>query len=58
MLIKKIQENELNLDVEGQGCWDDCVEWVEAKTRFNHPYPCYECTETVKRTTSYTWPFW
>ena len=35
--IEKIEDKSLNLDVQGQGCWDDCFisrHW-EAKSDFN-----------------------
>ncbi|SCX02050.1 hypothetical protein SAMN02910339_00336 [Lachnospiraceae bacterium YSD2013] len=34
--IEKIEDKSLNLDVQGQGCWDDCFigEHWEAKSDF------------------------
>lgn len=45
--IKKIEDREENLDVQGQGCWDDCSVWKNytstpkcefEKTAYNNPF--------------------
>lgn len=30
--IKKIEDKEEKLDVQGQGCWDDCSNWKNNTT--------------------------
>ena len=55
MKIEKIEDKSLNLDVQGQGCWNDCFIAAHYEQKTQNVKGCifYEDKDTSK-----TWFMW
>lgn len=53
--VTKITDKIENLDIQGQGCDDDCVSWSGISQTYVDQGVGENC---VKSTSSSWWPFW
>lgn len=54
--IEKIEDKSLNLDVQGQWCWDDC--YIGAHWEFKADESTMGCVWYNANKTAKTWFFW